>query len=41
MTALSCSPDEKAQQAAADQKTIFRLPAKARTALGKQGAAVA
>ncbi len=32
---------KKAQQAAADQKTIAHLPAGTRTALGKQGAAVA
>jgi hypothetical protein len=32
---------KKAQQAAADQKTISHLPAETRTALGKQGAAVA
>lgn len=32
---------KKAQQAAADQKTISHLPAKTKTALGKQGAAVA
>lgn len=32
---------KKAQEAAADQKTISHLPAKTRTALGKQGAAVA
>ena len=32
---------KKAQQAAADQKTIAHLPGKTRTALGKQGAAVA
>jgi hypothetical protein len=32
---------KKAQRAAAGQKTIARLPAKTRTALGKQGAAVA
>ena len=32
---------KKAQQAAAEQKTISHLPAKTRTALGKQGAAVA
>jgi hypothetical protein len=31
---------KKAQQAAADRKTIAHLPAKTRTALGKQGAAV-
>jgi hypothetical protein len=32
---------KKAQEAAADQKTIAHLPAGTRTALGKQGAAVA
>jgi len=32
---------KKAQQAAASKKTIAHLPAKTRTALGKQGAAVA
>jgi hypothetical protein len=32
---------QKARQAAADKKTIAHLPAKTRTALGKQGAAVA
>ena len=32
---------KKAQKAAADQKTIAHLPAGTRTALGKQGAAVA
>jgi hypothetical protein len=32
---------KKVQQAAADQETISYLPAKTRTALGKQGAAVA
>jgi hypothetical protein len=32
---------KKAQQAAADKKTIAHMPAKTRTALGKQGAAVA
>jgi L,D-peptidoglycan transpeptidase YkuD (ErfK/YbiS/YcfS/YnhG family) len=32
---------KKAQKAAADQKTIAHLPAETRTALGKQGAAVA
>jgi hypothetical protein len=32
---------KKAQRAAADQKTIANLPANTRTALGKQGAAVA
>jgi hypothetical protein len=32
---------KKAQQAAADKKTIAHLPDKTRTALGKQGAAVA
>ena len=32
---------KKAQQAAAGQQTISHLPAKTRTALGKQGAAVA
>jgi hypothetical protein len=32
---------KKAQKAAADQKTIAHLPADKRTALGKQGAAVA
>jgi hypothetical protein len=32
---------KKAQQAAADQKTISHLPAKTKSALGKQGAAVA
>ena len=32
---------KKAQQAADEQKTISHLPAKTRTALGKQGAAVA
>jgi hypothetical protein len=32
---------KKAQEAAADQKTIANLPADTRTALGKQGAAVA
>jgi hypothetical protein len=32
---------KKAQQAAAEKKTIASLPAKTRTALGKQGAAVA
>jgi hypothetical protein len=31
----------KAQQSAAAKKTIAKLPAKTRTALGKQGAAVA
>jgi hypothetical protein len=32
---------QKAQEAAAGQKTIAHLPAKTKTALGKQGAAVA
>jgi hypothetical protein len=32
---------QKAQQAASRKKTISALPAKTRTALGKQGAAVA
>jgi hypothetical protein len=32
---------KKAQQSAASKKTIMHLPAKTRTALGKQGAAVA
>jgi hypothetical protein len=32
---------KKAQQGAAGKKTITHLPAKTRTALGKQGAAVA
>ena len=32
---------KKAQQAASRQKTITHMPAKTRTALGKQGAAVA
>jgi L,D-peptidoglycan transpeptidase YkuD (ErfK/YbiS/YcfS/YnhG family) len=32
---------KKAQKAAADQKTIAHLPAGTKTALGKQGAAVA
>lgn len=32
---------KKAQEAAADQKTIASMPKKTRTALGKQGAAVA
>jgi hypothetical protein len=32
---------QKAQKAAADQKTISNMPAKTKTALGKQGAAVA
>ena len=32
---------QKAQKAAADQKTISKMPAKTKTALGKQGAAVA
>jgi hypothetical protein len=32
---------KKAQQAASGQKTIAHLPASTRTALGKQGAAVA
>lgn len=32
---------KKAQKAAADQETIAHLPKKTRTALGKQGAAVA
>jgi hypothetical protein len=32
---------KKAQQAAAGKKTIAHLPAKTRTALGKQGAAIA
>jgi len=32
---------KKAQQAAASKKTIAHLPAKTRTALGQQGAAVA
>jgi hypothetical protein len=32
---------QKAQQSAASKKTITHLPAKTRTALGKQGAAVA
>ena len=32
---------KKARQAAADKKTIAHLPGKTRTALGKQGAAVA
>jgi len=32
---------KKAQKAAADQKTIANMPAKTKTALGKQGAAVA
>jgi hypothetical protein len=32
---------KKAQQAASEKKTIAHMPAKTRTALGKQGAAVA
>jgi hypothetical protein len=32
---------KKAQQSAASKKTIAHMPAKTRTALGKQGAAVA
>ena len=32
---------KKAQQAASSKKTLASLPAKTRTALGKQGAAVA
>jgi hypothetical protein len=32
---------KKAQKSAASKKTIARMPAKTRTALGKQGAAVA
>jgi hypothetical protein len=32
---------QKAQKAAASKKTISHMPAKTRTALGKQGAAVA
>jgi hypothetical protein len=32
---------KKAQKAAADQKTISKMPAKTKSALGKQGAAVA
>ncbi len=32
---------KKAQQSAASKKTITHMPAKTRTALGKQGAAVA
>jgi hypothetical protein len=32
---------KKAQQAASEKKTIAKMPAKTRTALGKQGAAVA
>jgi hypothetical protein len=32
---------KKAQASAADKKTIANMPAKTRTALGKQGAAVA
>jgi hypothetical protein len=32
---------QKAQRAASDKKTIGKMPAKTRTALGKQGAAVA
>jgi len=32
---------KKAQQAASSKKTIANMPAKTRTALGKQGAAVA
>ena len=32
---------KKAQQTAASKKTISRIPAKTRTALGEQGAAVA
>jgi hypothetical protein len=32
---------KKAQKAASDQKTISRLPARTKSALGKQGAAVA
>jgi hypothetical protein len=32
---------QKAQQAAAKKKTIANMPSKTRTALGKQGAAVA
>ncbi|HEY3956419.1 MAG TPA: hypothetical protein VGM53_23875 [Streptosporangiaceae bacterium] len=32
---------KKAQRSAADKKTISHMPAKTRTALGKQGAAVA
>ena len=32
---------KKAQQSAASRKTIAHMPAKTRTALGKQGAAVA
>ena len=32
---------KKAQKAASEKKTISKMPAKTRTALGKQGAAVA
>jgi hypothetical protein len=32
---------KKAQKAASEKKTIAKMPAKTRTALGKQGAAVA
>lgn len=32
---------KKAQRAASEKKTIAKMPAKTRTALGKQGAAVA
>ena len=32
---------KKAQKAAADQKTISKMPAETKSALGKQGAAVA
>jgi hypothetical protein len=40
-TAAARSNVKKAQKAAANKKTISKLPAKTRTALGKQGAAVA
>ncbi len=40
-TKAARSNAQKAQRAAADQKTISHLPAKTKSALGKQGAAVA
>jgi len=40
-TSTARSNVRKAQKAAAAKKTISRMPAKTRTALGKQGAAVA
>jgi len=40
-TQAASSNVQKAQKAAASKKTIASMPAKTRTALGKQGAAVA